>query len=107
VTRRPLELDCLTQRGPLAIGTSGVLMSGRLLRNTECMLQLTDLRRGRARHAGPIAGVSVFVLVTCGGWLAWQLMQGDQGTLRQSQFETWLIGLAIGTTVVALLSAAF
>lgn len=71
------------------------------------MPQLIELRQGRTRHAGPIAGASVFVLVTGGGWVAWQLMQGDESTLRQSQFETWLIGLAIGTTVVALLGATF
>lgn len=71
------------------------------------MTQLTDLRQGRVRRAGTIAGASVFVLITGLGWIAWQLLQGDESTLRHPQFETWLIALAIGRPIVAMASAIF
>jgi hypothetical protein len=72
------------------------------------MAQLAVLRRGLAPHAFAIATGGTFLLVSGNAYLAWKLLKdADYGTVLASEFSTWLVTLAVGAGVVAVVGAVF
>jgi hypothetical protein len=69
--------------------------------------RLSDLRQGRHQLSVPVAAAGECVLVTGFAWVAWQMIQGDAPTLRDSQFTTWLAVLVVGAIAVTVLGAVF
>ena len=66
---------------------------------------VADLRLGRPPQAALTAAASVFLPITLVSWITWKVIEGDRGTLLESQFSQWT-SMTISAAALTCVAAA-